>query len=142
MKHILLAAAISLVAATASAQTGAPIPGIDVVIKAAPSGAVVSSARTDAKGSFAFQKLAPGEYTVTVAQGGKTLVIGGPTEPLKILTAREAGSGMATGKRQHGAITVTKEWGAANRTVNVVSDSNWIKVTVTAAKAPMGKQPE
>ncbi len=28
--------------------------------------------------------------------------------------AREAGSGMATGKRQHGSITIVKEWGPAS----------------------------
>ena len=142
MKRILLAAAVSLVAAAASAQAGDPIPGLDVVLKAVPGGAIVSAAKTDAKGTFTFQKLAPGEYTVTLGPVGTQLVIGGSAEKLEIRTAREAGSGMATGKRQHGAITITKQWGAANRTVNLTHQDDWFTVTVTAAKAPMGKKPE
>lgn len=142
MKRILLAAAVSLVAATASAQAGDPIPGLDVVLKAVPGGAIISAAKTDANGTFTFQKLAPGEYTLTLGPVGRQLVIGGSAEKLEVLTAREAASGMASGKRQHGAITITKEWGPANRTVKITHENDWFAVTVTAARAPMGKKPE
>lgn len=83
-----------------------------------------------------------GAYTVTVGPSGKQLDIGETVDRLEIMTAREAGSGMAIGNRQHDAITISKEWSAANRTVEVVSDSNWIKLTVTATKAPMGTKRE
>ena len=35
---------------------------------------------------------------------------GAPVAENSELAAREAGSGLATGKRQHGSVKITKEW--------------------------------
>ena len=45
---------------------------------------------------------------------------GGAVSHAWIYAPREAGSGMATGKRQHGSVTFIKEWGAASRQMAAV----------------------
>ncbi|WP_293944022.1 hypothetical protein [Sphingomonas sp.] len=45
---------------------------------------------------------------------------GGAVSHAWIYAPREAGSGMATGKRQHGSVTFIKEWGAASPQIAAV----------------------
>ena len=45
-----------------------------------------------------------------------------------ILTAREAGSGMATGKRMHKPWTITTEWGAASPQLSAMKPSSNIQM--------------
>lgn len=54
-----------------------------------------------------------------------------------ILTPREAGSGMASGKRQHGSVSIVKEWGPATPQLGKLKASwdlkNGTKRTASAA---------
>lgn len=52
-----------------------------------------------------------------------------------ILTPREAGSGMTTGKRQHGAVTVTKEWDKASPELAKIKGSWNLKENVKRVAA-------
>ena len=79
-----------------------PIKGKERVIRC-PDGYCVTS------------NLAPGRYMVSLSDSTGRDVSGEATLTYTVLTAREAGSGMATGKRQHGPpMRITKEW---NRTL-------------------------
>lgn len=53
-----------------------------------------------------------------------------------ILTAREAGSGVATGKRQHSPVTVTKEWSAVPDEVAKVRAGWDLKAATKRTMAP------
>jgi len=114
----------------ANAMPGEPIPGIDVRLRSAVSANNVITAKTNKDGSFAFNKIAPGSYTaeagndkmdITVVDangnGFSTLDVAGGTcgntkenyiitngdkTYVEVMSAREAGSGMATGKKRVG----------------------------------------
>jgi hypothetical protein len=51
-----------------------------------------------------------------------------------VVTAREAGSGMATGKRQHAPIRITKEWGAASPQLRFAVSEKGAPVCLTVAQ--------
>lgn len=67
-----------------------------------------------------FDKVAPDNYTVTVVDSkGNAVMKYDKSSPLLFkLTAREAGSGIATGKRMHKPITITKELSARSSSVS------------------------
>jgi hypothetical protein len=54
--------------------------------------------------------LAAGRYMVSLSTADGVDVASDATLSYNVLTAREAGSGMATGKRQHQPLKITKEW--------------------------------
>lgn len=116
-----------------NAMPGDPIPGLDVKLKRlSGAGNDILTARTNKDGSFSFNNIAPGNYaaeagtmatTIIVTEnsgnGLKTLdIMGGSCGNTKenyiivtadktyveVISAREAGSGMATGKRQIGQV--------------------------------------
>lgn len=112
---LVLAAAVS---APVSAAT-------DIFLKLQGDGKVVATASVAADGSFRFEQVPDGDYFVEFQMDGRTYssaaspkgrATGGdsPAESIRVTTAREAGSGMATGRRMHKPITITKEWDAAS----------------------------
>lgn len=52
-----------------------------------------------------------------------------------ITSPRDSASGQATGKRQHGAVTFTKEWGPSTPQLKLISPSYDIKVAKGVRKA-------
>jgi hypothetical protein len=55
-----------------------------------------------------------------------------------VITAREAGSGMATGKRQYAPVKFVKEWGAASPQLSQVKPTYDVKTIKTARQAADG----
>lgn len=55
-----------IVLSVASAIAGEPIPGVDVNLGKNPGGIVVARTKTDEKGRFVFENLAPGKYLLKV----------------------------------------------------------------------------
>ena len=61
-----------------SGNTGDPIPGVQVRLARAGGGGQISAHSTDKKGAFAFDKLTPGTYTLSMAGEPAQLVEVGP----------------------------------------------------------------
>ncbi|MEP6724275.1 MAG: hypothetical protein ABJC98_00590, partial [Bacteroidota bacterium] len=116
-----------------NAMPGEPIPGIDVRLKRlGGTGNDILSSRTNKDGSFSFNNIAPGNYTaeagadkmdITVngnnenvfktldVMGGSCgdtkenyIMLAGDKTYVEVINAREAGSGMATGKKHIGNV--------------------------------------
>lgn len=62
--------------------TGAPLPGVQVVLTPSASSTAVSTAQTDTNGAFAFQDVTPGTYVIRVVPAGFS-----PTERRVIVNA-------------------------------------------------------
>lgn len=86
-------------------------------------------------GTCTLADLEPGAYSAIACDDHGT-----PLAPSAarhaVVTAREASSGMATGKRQHGAITITKEWGAASPQLAFTVSAAGTPVCLTVAAPP------
>ncbi len=116
-----------------NAMPGDPIPGLDVKFKRLGSGGNdILSTRTNKDGSFAFNSIAPGQYSATAGTDAMDITVRGNNENafktldiaggscgnskenfvisagdktyVEVTTAREAGSGMATGKKHIGNV--------------------------------------
>jgi len=57
------------------------------------------------------------------------------------ISPRDAGSGMPTGKRQHGTVTIVKEWGAASPELGRMKPTYDVKTIKSARAAPDGWTP-
>lgn len=116
-----------------NAMAGEPIPGIDVKLKRLGSaGSDVLSAKTNRDGSFSFSNIAPGRYSATAGTDAMDITVNSNNEEVfktldiaggscgnskenfvisagdkmyvEVITAREAGSGMASGKKHIGNV--------------------------------------
>ncbi|HTE09936.1 MAG TPA: carboxypeptidase-like regulatory domain-containing protein, partial [Chitinophagaceae bacterium] len=116
-----------------NAMAGEPIPGIDVRLKRTGGAATdMLSARTNKDGSFAFSNITPGDYTAEAGNSRMDVTVNGNNENafktldimggscgntkenyiinagdktyVEVTSAREAGSGMATGKKHIGNV--------------------------------------
>ena len=57
--------------------------------------------------------LAPGKYMVSLCDASGTDVAAEAAMTYSVISPRDAASGMASGKRQHSPMTITKEWNRA-----------------------------
>lgn len=108
MKHLSkkwLSVSIAFVFAFSLLIAGDPIPGIDITIKNLDTKKTFKT-KVKKNGKFSFKKLKPGKYTMTLTYKGKSMTIG--KKRGEELTVRDAASGMASGKRQHKPLTITK----------------------------------
>ena len=116
-----------------NAMAGEPIPGIDVKLKRLGSGGNdILSTRTNKDGSFAFNSIAPGQYNATAGADAMDITVRSSNEDafktldiaggscgnskenfvisagdkmyVEVITAREAGSGLASGKKHIGNV--------------------------------------
>ena len=116
-----------------NAMPGDPIPGLDVKLKRMGSaGSDILSTRTNKDGSFSFSNIAAGEYSATAGDAAMDVSVRGNNENMfktldfnggscgntkenyvfhagdkmyvEVITAREAGSGMASGKKHIGNV--------------------------------------
>ena len=116
-----------------NAMPGEPIPGIDVKLRRpGAAGNELMSVKTNRDGSFAFNNIAPGQYSATTGTAAMDITVTGSTQDafktldiaggscenskenfvisaggkmyVEVIAAREAGSGMASGKRQVGNV--------------------------------------
>ena len=84
-------------------------------------------------GACVVSDLAPGEYTISVCTpDGKATTDGSAKHT--ITCPRDAASGQASGKRQHGAVRVIKEWGAATPLLAIAIDEPGVPVTLKVTK--------
>ena len=97
-------------------------------------------------GSCASEPLPAGTWSVAVCTArGKVI----PTDlslEYAVVGPRDSASGMATGKRQHGSITITKEWdrAATGNRIAIQEDGTQLAIgtsgaAVEAAQAKIGK---
>ena len=77
------------------------------VVLLTPTGEKVQSVTTNNQGAFNFTNVAAGKYIVAIGKYD-VKAAKGLTE-YRVMTAREAGSGMATGRRMHKPFVITKE---------------------------------
>jgi len=123
----------------------------DIFLKLEGDGKVVATAPVAADGSFRFEHVPDGDYFVEFEVAGRTYstaaspavkAVGesGRTESLRVITAREAGSGMATGRRMHKPITITKEWGAASPKLMLTVEGSTISGGITTPRASVEKR--
>jgi len=103
---ILIALVFSLSAATLF--SGDPIPGIDITLRNTETNKTMKT-KTNRSGKFRFNNLKPGTYIVELSFKGERMTIGGSRSESLVILPKDKSSGLATGKRQHKPITVTKE---------------------------------
>ena len=115
-----------------NAMPGEPIPGIDVRLRSMGSTAADLTARTNRDGSFSFNNIAPGDYRAEAGGSATDITVKGNTSNdfkildiyggscsaakenyilmagdktyVEVTSAREASSGMATGKKHVGGV--------------------------------------
>jgi hypothetical protein len=111
-------------------------------IKMRPTGSkkAVVECTCDASGACVMKDVPPGTYEVVMVVNGKELVCGDTKhnpDMFEIQTAREAGSGMATGKRQHGAPIVNSySWGVNSPNLKVTVDGTTVTCACTPSSSP------
>ena len=79
-------------------------------------------------GDCTVPNLPPGEYTVTACTADGKPLDAATAATYDVKSPRDSASGLATGKRQHGTVTIVKEWSAS---------SPVLKVTITDQDAPL-----
>lgn len=89
-------------------------------------------------GTCTVEGLAPGTYSLLVCDEKGTIVPSDLELSYAVLTAREAGSGMATGRRQHSPIRITKKMEAA-RTNEITVNEEGVRLVITAPTEPAAR---
>ena len=94
-------------------------------------------------GTCTVADLAPGEYTVTACSADGKPLDAATLATYDVKSPRDAASGLATGKRQHGEVKITKEWSASSPMLKVtISDQNAplvLKATVNTTRSNIKK---
>jgi type VI secretion system secreted protein Hcp len=102
---------------------------------AGPQGAAGRDGR-DATSSSANPDAVTGAITVTGARSGKVAdAVAIATVSHEIVSPRDAGSGLATGRRQHKPFHITMEWGASTpRLLNIMTSNERASVVVSLSR--------
>lgn len=80
-------------------------------------------------GACTVSDLAPGEYTVSVCSAdGKALT--DDSAKSAVISPRDVATGQSTGKRQHGAVRITKEWSASSPQLGIAIDEPGVQVAL------------
>jgi hypothetical protein len=124
MNKLTCALVVGIVAALVSSSSFA---AVDMFLKLKGAIAVVAKATVAADGSFRFDNVADGEYVLEFWMDGKTYTmendqgsgpataaVGGEGASIRVVAAREAASGLATGRRMHKPIRLTRDWGPSS----------------------------
>ncbi len=102
------------IAALSLLSTAAMIPATDMLIQIkGANGATIASTKVADDGSFKFETVPAGSYTLELVIDGKPVVSAGagPALTFEVKTAREASSGLATGKRQYAPAIFRRDFG-------------------------------
>lgn len=91
-----------------NAYSECPVSGVEVSVKNLDLNKSFKI-KTNKNGKFSFNKLPAGNYALTVSLGGKSMSVGEDGSESISISADDKASGMASGKRKHKPITITKE---------------------------------
>lgn len=113
------------IAALSVLGTAATFPSTDTTIQLKDAkGTVVATTKVAADGSFHFDAVPPGQFVLEMVVDGKAVASppgAGPQFTFEVRAAREASTGLATGKRQHPPpIKFTKEYGRSGQVTGTV----------------------
>ncbi|HKQ63301.1 MAG TPA: hypothetical protein VJS92_18575 [Candidatus Polarisedimenticolaceae bacterium] len=88
----------------------------DMVLKSKDGATMFARAAAAEDGSFKFENIPPGEYVLVVRSPRAAAEL---KASLRVAAPRESSSGMASGKRMHKPLTITKQWDSARLTASV-----------------------
>ena len=90
-------------------------------------------------GTCTVADLAPGDYMVTACSSDGKPLDAATLATYDVKSPRDSASGLPTGKRQHGTVTIVKEWSASSPMLKVtISDQNAplvLKATVNTSRS-------
>ncbi len=94
-------------------------------------------------GTCTVTDLAPGDYTVSACTENGGALSADDQACHTITSPRDPASGQATGKRQHGTVTIVKEWSAATPqlhfSITEAGSSVTLKCTVNTSRSNIKK---
>ena len=130
MKSIVIAFVVLVASCVVRADdtpTKEKMAPVHLLLKSDSTGRVVAKTTSNAQGEFTFTELPDGTYSISVTyQKIEFVCKSSKDQPICVTTARETGSGMATGRRQHAPVTFTKEWEASSPSMQLKIDGGTI----------------